>query len=90
MVLEIPEDSKDQIALIRKIVKKRCPTLHVRNGRGTAWGWVEVSGSLEFEEFTEDEKRALDSLGMSYGLNFAVIAPEDRRSWIEYWLRRSG
>lgn len=88
MTTGVPQGGKAQVAVIRQIVKGKCPTLHVRNGRGTAWGWVEISGSLEYGHFTEAEKRALESLGLSYGLNFAVISPEDRAWQIEHWQKQ--
>jgi hypothetical protein len=72
-----------QIATIRKALKKLCPTLSVRRGRGTAYGWIEISGSKEFGNFTEQEKRALDKFGLNYGSNFSVISPEDRKYYVE-------
>lgn len=84
----VPERGKDKVAVIRQIVKGKCPSLHVRNGRGTGWGYVKISGSLESGHFIEAEKRTLESLGLSYCLNFAVIAPEDRASFIEHRLKR--
>jgi len=83
---EIPQDTKEQIALIRKIIKQKIPTVSVRNGRGTAWGWVEISGSGEFHDFTEAERTALKELGLTPGGNFAVISPEDRKFWLRKWL----
>lgn len=72
-----------QIGTIRKALKKMCPTLSVRRGRGTGYGWIEISGSKEFGNFTEQEKRALDKFDLNYGSNFSVISPEDRKYYVE-------
>ncbi len=74
-------DAKEDIKIIRKALKKRCPTLSVRNGRGTAWGWVEISGSGEYGNFTEVERKVLCDVGLTPGGNFAVISPESREYW---------
>jgi len=83
----VPEDSKAQIALIRKIIKGLCPTLHVRNDRGTAWGWVKISGSGEWGEFNEHEREVLESLGLRPGWNSCGIPPEDRMFWLVKWMQ---
>ena len=49
-----------QIGIIRKALKKLCPTLSVRRGSGTAYGWIDILGSGEFHYFTEKEKQVLD------------------------------
>ena len=72
-----------EIAIIRKALKSLAPTLSVRKGRGTAYGWIEIWGSGRFREFTEKEKRALEKFGLPYGANNAVISPESRRYWVE-------
>jgi hypothetical protein len=64
-------------------LKKICPTLSVRRGSGTAYGWIDVSGSGEFGNFTDEEKKALDKFGLNYGANFAVISPENRKYYVE-------
>lgn len=69
--------------VIRKALKTRCKTLSVRMDRGTAYGWISIWGSGEFSEFTDDEKKALDEVGMNYGGNCAVISPESRDYWVE-------
>ena len=73
-----------QIGVIRKALKKLCPTLSVRRGSGTAYGWIDILGSGdEFHNFTNEEKKALDKFGLGYGMNAAVISPEDRKYWVE-------
>jgi len=69
--------------VIRKALKTKCKTLSVRMDRGTAYGWITVWGSGEFSEFTNEEKKALDEVGMSYGGNCAVISPESVDFWVE-------
>jgi hypothetical protein len=76
-------ETKEEIAKIRKLLKMLTPTVSVRNGRGTAWGWVEISGSGEYGNFTDSEKEGLMKAGLSYGGNFAVIHPDDREYRIE-------
>lgn len=47
--------------------------VHVRGGRGTAWGWIDVSGSLPGGEFTPAQKRAVEQVtGSPTGGNFWV------------------
>jgi len=73
-----------QIDAIRKALKKLCPTLSVKRGSGTAYGWIEISGSKdEFHNFTENEVKAIKEFGISPGGNFAVISPEDRKYYVE-------
>lgn len=85
--LILPEDTIDQIALARKLVKAKCKTLSVRNDRGTAYGWIDIRGSKsEWGEFTEEEKKALEELGLRYGLNCANISPENRKYYLRKWL----
>jgi len=75
----VASEYDEQIGVVRKALKKLCPTLSVRRGRGTVYGWIDVSGSGEFGNFTDEEKKALDRFGLNYGANFAVISPEDRK-----------
>jgi len=72
-----------EIKLIRKALKALAPTLSIRRGRGMAYSWIEVKGSGRWGEFTEDEKGALETFGLRYGSNHAVISPEDRRFYVE-------
>ena len=72
-----------EIGLIRRALKRLAPTLSVRRGRGTAYSWIEIWGSGEFRDFTEEERRALEEFGLPYGGNFAGISPERRRYYVE-------
>ncbi len=75
---------KEATKTIRKALKKICKTLSVCQGRGTAYSYVEISGSGEYGNFTETEKNALRSVGINFGGNFAVIGPDGR----DYWLNK--
>jgi len=79
-----------EIDIIRTAIKKECKTLSVRRGRGTAYSWIEVSGSGKLGEFTPQEKQALERLGIPYGINLAVIGPESRRYYVERLARLCG
>jgi len=72
----------EQIAMIRKAMKKECPTLSIRNSGGTAYGWVDISGSLEHGRFTEEEMEYLSKIQLGYGGNFANISPDSRKYWL--------
>jgi len=78
-----PMDTKKQISTIRKIVKDKAKTVSVRGGQGTAYGWVEISGSDTFGNFTDQERKALRSLNIRPGGNCALVSPENRTSFIE-------
>ena len=50
----------------------------VRGQRGTAWGWIDVSGSLHGGEFTPEQKQAVQEVtGSPTGVNFWVGKIED-------------
>lgn len=72
-----------EIAQIRKLIKAQVPGVSVRNGRGTAYGWVEISGSGEYGNFTPEQFEGLKALGIAPCANFAVIPPLERGAFIE-------
>ena len=72
-----------QISLIRRIIKKKCPTVSVRMGRGTAWGWADITSRKIGAMFTEKEKNCLRGLGLNPGSNFDVIAPDEQKAFVE-------
>ena len=78
-ISSVKEDTK----IIRKALKKVCPTLSIRMARGTAYGWIDIQGSKEYGAFTEKEKKTLTSFVINYGGNFAVIRPRDREYYRE-------
>ena len=75
-------ETKQEIAEIRKAIKAKIPTVSVRNGRGTAWGWVEIWGSeAGTGMFTAAEREGLKALGMNPGGNCCNISPDSRGFW---------
>jgi hypothetical protein len=74
--------TREEIAAIRKALRALGFTGSVRNGRGTAYGWVDIRGTDTLGNFTESEKALLRSLGFTPGGNLCVIAPEERRYWV--------
>jgi len=82
-MLVAPGSPKEQVKLVRQRIKRECPTLSVRMARGTGYGWVHISGSAtEFGNFTDEEKKALERLGLRYGGNATVISPENRKHYL--------
>ena len=81
--VRISTEYDQKIGTIRAALKRLCPTLSVRRGRGTGYAWIEVSGSGEFGNFTSEEKVALEKFGLNYGANFSVISPENRDYYVE-------
>jgi hypothetical protein len=76
-----------EIRLIRRAIKKICPGVSVRRGKGTAYGWIEIKGSGKFGDFTQVEINALQGLGLNPGANAVLISPQDRRRWVEWAVR---
>ena len=84
-------DSTRDIKLIRRIIKKKCPTLSVTMGKGTAYGWVDITSKDRGAVFTKKESQCLKSLGRNPGSNFDVISPEDTGKFIDYhMMKRAG
>ena len=75
-------DSNEEVREIRRLIKAKAPTVSVRRGRGTAYGWIEIGGSGEGGAFTDAERTALEAMGLSLGGNFCVIDPADRNWWL--------
>ena len=73
--------TKEDAKIIRKALKKLCPTFSVRMARGTAYGWIDVWCGDGWE-FSKQEKEALETFGLNYGGNSAVISPESRQFWV--------
>jgi len=78
-----PTEYDLEIKTIRRALKSLAPTLSVRKGRGTAYGWIDIRGSGSMGEFTEEERKVLDMVGLGYGVNYSNISPEKRRFWVE-------
>lgn len=61
-----------------KIVAAGGEGVHVRGGLGTAWGWIDVSGSLPGGEFTPAQRKAVEQVtGSRTGVNYWVGKIED-------------
>lgn len=75
-------DAKQEIAELRRLIKWFVQGISVKNGRGTAWGWIEIRGSMKLGEFTEYERAALQQLGLQPGFNLAVISPDSRPHYL--------
>ncbi|MHA1267922.1 MAG: hypothetical protein ACTSRS_22050 [Candidatus Helarchaeota archaeon] len=73
--------TKEDAKIIRKALKKLCPIFSVRMARGTAYGWIDVWCGDGWE-FSKQEKEALETFGLNYGGNSAVISPESRQFWV--------
>ena len=79
-----------EIKTIRKALKLLAPSLSVRRGRGTGYDWIEIKGSKEWGEFTDEERESLIKVGLRPGANFAVISPDSRRYWVETLAKKLG
>lgn len=73
----------DEVAIIRRLIKAKVPTVSVRRGQGTASGWVDIRGSGDWGNFTDGERAGLKALGFQPGGNFENIAPDARAFWIK-------
>jgi len=74
---------KKNVAKTRKIIKNKCPTVSVRMGRGTVYGWAQVTSKDIGAPFTASEKRCLKSLGLNPGNNWLPIPPHKVRIFIK-------
>jgi len=79
-----PMTTQEEVAAIRKLLKALpgCEKLHVRNG--TAWGYVDITGSADTNgHFTAKERRTLREIGLGCIANATHIEPDSRRYWID-------
>ena len=78
--------ARAETAKVRKIIKKRCPTVSVRMETGTARGWVRINGSKDkFGKFTPTEKRCLKSFGIETGLGGGTdMMPGEKAYFIKH------
>lgn len=54
-----------------RLVRAGAKGVHVRGGRGTAWGWIDIRGSRRWGEFTARERRIVERItGRTTGANF--------------------
>jgi len=83
-----PSSAKRQVTLIRRIIKKKCPTVSVRMAKGTAFGYVDITSRDIGARFTGKEMKCLRNLGLNPGSNFEVISPDKRKEFIEYHMMK--
>ena len=74
---------KSNVKTIRKLIKKRCPTVSVRMGRGTVYGWAQVTSKDIGAPFTQSEKRCLRGLSLNPGNNWLPIPPDKVEAFIK-------
>lgn len=74
--------TKTQIEIIRQAVKAVAPRVKVVQGKGTAYGWVDII-ARDYLNFTPAEREALNGIGLDLGGNTFCISPEERRKWAQ-------
>ncbi|MBA7490044.1 hypothetical protein ES702_00578 [subsurface metagenome] len=74
---------KKNVATLRKIVKNKCPSVSVRTGKGTVYGWAQITSRDRGAPFTLSEKRCLRGLGLNPGSNWLPIPPDKVRTFIK-------
>lgn len=94
--MEMEYDQK--MKTLRKWLKKHCKSLNIRRGRGTAYSWLNITGTGERKgfktedgwpkKFTPEEEKALTKMGLTYGYGETLrprdtIAPEDHKWRVE-------
>jgi hypothetical protein len=84
---KVPQDRKEQIALIRAYIRAVAPKVSVTMGHGTVYGWVDIRP--KGHTFTAEESQALKSLGLNPGSNFANIPSGERDVFLRRWMRQS-
>ena len=58
----------DKLKVVRKKIKKGCPGLSIRMGRGTGYGWFHIRNTKDYK-LTEAQEQHIISLGLTTGLN---------------------
>jgi hypothetical protein len=85
--IDIPHlSTKEEVALIRSVIKKRMSSLSVTMARGTSWGWIDVGGSAPFHDYTPEERQAMLDLGLDPSAAPDLISPDERRKVISRWV----
>ena len=74
---------KQRAKIIRFVLKRKCRTLRVRLGRGTAYGCIEIRGSGKDGELTENERKALEWFGIGFGKYGTVILFDETAYWVK-------
>ena len=75
--------AKEDVKKIRKIIKDKCPTVSVRMGRGSVYGWTEITNKDIGAPFTASEKACLKhEFNLRPGSNTAGFSPERGREFL--------
>ena len=75
--------AKENVKKIRKIIKARCPTVSVRMGRGSVYGWTEITSKDIGALFTPSERACLKhEFNLRPGSNTAGFSPERGREFL--------
>jgi hypothetical protein len=69
------------IAQIRTQLRAVAPTLTATEDGDDGKGWLEITGSGPGGQFTDEELRIVERLGLARGRTFAVVSPPDR-AWL--------
>ena len=89
--VKMPSEAKDRVKLIRRIIKKKCPTVSVRMGKGTVWGWAEITSRDIGASFTKKERKCLLNLGLEPAGNWDSLDRTRQKKFIEYhMMKRAG
>ena len=74
---------KENVKKIRKIIKAKCPTVSVRMGKGSVYGWTEIMNKDRGAPFTKSEKACLThEFNLRPGSNTAGFSPERGREFL--------
>lgn len=86
-----PTTTTERVKLVRRIIKKKCPTVSVRMGKGTAYGYVDITSRDRGARFTDKEMKCLRGLSLNPGSNFDTLNREDQKKFVAYnMMKRAG
>lgn len=75
---------KENVKKIRKIIKERCPTVSVKMGRGTIYGWATISPKGRSDSFTQSERACLKhEFNLRPAGNYDSLSPKRVRELIK-------
>ena len=75
---------KENIKKVRKIIKNKCPTVSVRMGQGTIYGWAQIMNKDRGASFTKSERACLKhEFNLRPGGNYDSLSPKRVRELIK-------
>ena len=74
---------KETTKNIRKIIFNRCPTLKIRQGRGTGRSNLHIRGTGERGSFTKTEYNCLKKYFPMWGIESGLLMGSDVRPFIK-------